>query len=82
MVGVIARPGLRVRAREGENWVKTGTGRMEAIVSIGYVLSPGGQWEQSITFSELASGSYRVGKKIEGVGTPIRKMVYAEFRIE
>ncbi|WP_159883195.1 immunoglobulin-like domain-containing protein [Paenibacillus puerhi] len=72
----------RFERQEGGDWVRVGTGLTVAIVSIGHRMPPGGQWEQTINFKELAPGLYRVGKEVEGVGTPLRFSAYAEFRIE
>jgi hypothetical protein len=68
--------------RSGDGWEPVRLQGTVAIPAIGYHVGKGGRWEQKIQLTDCPTGTYRIGKEVEGAGTRIKKTLYAEFRVE
>ncbi|MFC3769006.1 immunoglobulin-like domain-containing protein [Paenibacillus sp. GCM10012303] len=67
--------------KEGDDWTVVPTGKNIGVEAIGYELTEGGEWEQTIEFKYIPPGQYRIGKTVNGQGTSIEKTVFAEFAV-
>ncbi|MDQ0878861.1 hypothetical protein QFZ77_007520 [Paenibacillus sp. V4I3] len=76
--------GLNYKMERNENktWVEVPLKRNQAISAIGLNLHVREIWEQTVTYKNLKPGTYRISKEVEGNGTSIEKVIYAEFKIK